>query len=149
VLPQMGKLRRLLGNVRFELYSGRTSEHVRRLADMSLDLGRIREDAVTPPLKHKRLLVMSYSLFVPQRLAAGVRESELEASQAGVPLATSIGGQFRERLETAASKARWPLQIELSCTSFTQAARAVKAGDHVRVRTEFLNKWRFGLRAKS
>lgn len=43
-------------------------------------------------------------------------------------MATSIGGQYREQLTTAAAKAGWPLRIELSCSSFTQAARAVKTG---------------------
>ena len=47
---------------------------------------------------------------------------------AGLPLATSIGGQYREQLTIAAAKAAWPLRIELSCSSFTQAARAVKTG---------------------
>jgi hypothetical protein len=37
---------------------------------------------------------------------------------ARLPLATSIGGQYREQLTTAAAKAGWPLRIELSCSSF-------------------------------
>jgi len=45
-----------------------------------------------------------------------------------LPLATSVGGQFREYLEASASKARCPIRIELSCSSFTQAARAVETG---------------------
>jgi DNA-binding transcriptional LysR family regulator len=128
VLPQIGEWRRLMGKTAFELFSGRTRELVGRLTEMNVDLGLIREDAVLSPLKFRRLLAMTYSLFLPQKLAAGVREGELKAALAEVPLATSIGGQFRERLETAARKGRWTLRIELACTSFTQAARAVKTG---------------------
>ena len=128
VLPRIAEWRRLLGNTLFEFHTGRTRNLVRRVTDMSVDFALIREDAVAPPLKSKRLLVMTYSLFLPRCLAATVREDQLKATLAGLPLATSAGGQFRERLEAAASRAHWPLQIELSCSSFTQAARAVETG---------------------
>lgn len=128
VMPQMATLRESLPTTRFELYDGRTDDLVRQLSDMSLDLALVREDAVVRPLKFKRLLLLSYSLFVPKRLAASVREDNLKAAMAELPLATSVGGQFREQLTTAAAKAGWPLRIELSCSSFTAAARAVKTG---------------------
>jgi DNA-binding transcriptional LysR family regulator len=128
VLPRIGKWCGLMGKTVFELYSGRTKELVRRLAEMNVDLGLVREDAVVPPLKCKRVVVMTYSLFLPKRLATGVREGELRTALAAVPLATSVGGQFRERLETVATKGHWTLRIELACTSFTQAARAVETG---------------------
>jgi DNA-binding transcriptional LysR family regulator len=128
VVPQVAKLRRSLPNTLFEFYDGRTEGLVRQLTDMSLDLALVREDAVVRPLKFKRLLLLTYSLFVPKRMAASIREDNLKAAMAGLALATSIGGQYREQLTTAAAKARWPLRIELSCSSFTQAARAVKTG---------------------
>jgi DNA-binding transcriptional LysR family regulator len=128
VVPQMANLRRSLPNTLFELYDGRTEDLVRQLTDMSLDLALVREDAVVRPLKFKRLLRLTYSLFVPRRLAASIREDNLKAAIAGVPLATSVGGQFREQLSTAATKAGWPLRIEVSCSSFTQAAQVVKTG---------------------
>jgi len=128
VMPQAAKLRRALPNTLFEFYDGRTQELVRQVTDMSLDLALVREDAVVRPLKFKRLLLLTYSLFVPRRLAASIRADHLRAAMAGLPLATSIGGQYREQLTTAAAKAGWPLRIELSCSSFTQAAQAVKTG---------------------
>ena len=128
VLPEAAKLRRALPNTRFQFYAGRTHDLVRRLTDLTVDLGLLREDAVTVPLKAKRLLVMTYSVFLPKRLAAKAGEDQLKEALASLPLATSIGGQFRERLEEAAGKAHWPLRIELSCSSFTQAARAVETG---------------------
>jgi DNA-binding transcriptional LysR family regulator len=128
LLPQFAKLRQALPNTLFNLQTGRTNDLVQRLTDMSVDLALIREDAVLRPLKSKRLLRLDYALFLPRRLAASVRGVELNQALAGLPLATSAGGQFREYLEAAASKARCPIRIELSCSSFTQAARAVQTG---------------------
>lgn len=128
LLPHMAKLRQALPNTRFGLHTGRTNDLVQRLTDMSVDLALIREDAVLRPLKAKRLLLLTYSLFVPQRLAAPFRVVKLEQAMTGLPLATSAGGQFREHLEAAAAKARCPIRIELSCSSFTQAAHAVATG---------------------
>jgi DNA-binding transcriptional LysR family regulator len=128
VLPQMAKLRQAMPNTRFEFTTGRTNDLVARLTDMSVDLALIGEDAVIRPLKSKRLCQLTYSLFVPQALAESGWTGRLREDLVGLPLATSVGGQFREYLETAASKARCPIRIELSCSSFTQAARAVKSG---------------------
>lgn len=128
VLPQMAKLRQALPNTRFEFTAGRTNDLVQRLTDMSLDLALVREDAVNRPLKSKRIGQLTYSLFIPQQLADSVADGKLNETLAKVPLATSVGGQFREQLEAAAGKARCPIRIELSCSSFTQAAHAAKSG---------------------
>ena len=128
LLPEIARWRSLLVNTHMELYTGRTKELVRGLTEMTIDLALVREDAVTAPLRCKRVLMMTYSVFLPRRLTGNVQNSSLKAALSQVPIATSIGDQFRERLETSASKAKWPLNIGLSCTSFTQAARAVQTG---------------------
>ena len=56
-------------------------------------------------------------------------EANLKEHIADIPLATSIGGQFRENLESAAATAKWPLWIAVSCASFTQSARLMTAGE--------------------
>ena len=81
-----------------------------------------------PPLRSKRLFTIRHALFIPRTLARGVTAENLKARIADIPLATSVGGQFRETLERGAAKAKWPLNIAVSCSSFTQAARAVKTG---------------------
>jgi DNA-binding transcriptional LysR family regulator len=58
-----------------------------------------------------------------------VTEANLKEHIAEIPLATSIGGQFRKTLESAAAKAKWPLWIAVSCASFTQAARILTVGE--------------------
>ena len=41
-----------------------------------------------------------------------------------------MGGRFRETLDADANKAELPLNIAVSCSSFTQAARLVQSGDY-------------------
>ena len=129
LLPKIAALRRALPGAMLELFSERTDTIVSKLIDMTIDIGLIREDAVVPPLKMKRLFAGGYALFVPRRLARGLTAANLRDRIEDIPLATSAGGQFREILETTAAKAKWPLRIVLSCSSFTQAARAVSAGE--------------------
>jgi DNA-binding transcriptional LysR family regulator len=95
---------------------------------MTIDLGLVRENAVVPPLKAKRLFLADYSLFIPRKLARGVTAANLKTRIADIPIATSLGGQFRQALDASVAKAKWPLTISVSCSSFTQAARTVQAG---------------------
>ena len=129
LLPKIAELRKALPDTTLEFFSERTATIVERLTDMTLDIGLLREDALVPPLKAKRLFEGGYALFLPRRLARGVTEANLKEHIAEIPLATSIGGQFRKTLESAAAKAKWPLWIAVSCASFTQAARIVTAGE--------------------
>jgi DNA-binding transcriptional LysR family regulator len=128
VMPKMARLRQSLPGTVFELYGGRTEDLVRQLTDMRLDLALIREDALVRPLKFRQLLKVSFSLFLPKPLAGAIEEKYLKSVLANLPLATSVSGLFREQLTATAAKAGWPLRIELSCSSFTAAARAVKTG---------------------
>lgn len=128
LLPKLAELRKALPGTLLEFYSERTGDTVAKLIDMTLDIGLVRENALVPPLKWKRLFLADYALFLPRSLAKGVTEANLRERIADIPLATSLGGQFREILEKSGAKAKWPLNISVSCSSFTQAARAVHAG---------------------
>jgi DNA-binding transcriptional LysR family regulator len=125
LLPHCHKLKQALPDVRLRILSERTQDIVDGLLEQSLDFGIFRSDALRPGLKAVKVRSESYSFFVPGRLASGLSEATLREKIGTLPIATSIGGQFREQLETDAAKARWVLNIELSCSSFTQAARAV------------------------
>ena len=133
LLPRIAGLRKLLPNTRFEFLAGRTKELASRLTDMTLDLALLREDAITPALKAKRVFTMTYSLFAPPGVTLPNREDKLKDALVTMPLATSTGGQFREHLEQSAAKAGWPLNLELSCSSFTHAAQAVHSGAYAAV----------------
>lgn len=128
LLPRLVELRARLPETVFEFHSRQTSDIAANLRDLTLDLGILREDAVAAPLKARHLITVRYALFVPAALARGLTAANLEARLPGLPLATSLGGQFRENLEASARKARSSLRISISCASFTQAARAVRAG---------------------
>jgi DNA-binding transcriptional LysR family regulator len=130
LLPQMKLLREALPRTRFDLNSSRTADIIQRLGDMSIDLALVRQDAVMRPLKFQRVFTMNYSLFLPRQLAKSIHADDLKSALRSIPLATSMGGKFREQLELAAAKAKWSLRIDLSCSSFTQVARAVKSGDY-------------------
>lgn len=129
LLPKLGALRAALPGTTLEFFNERTKGIVAKLVDMTLDIGLVRENSVVPPLKSRRLFATGYSLFIPRSLAQKVTADNLKARLKEIPLATSVGGQFRESLEAAAAKANWPLNIAVSCSSFTQAARAVHAGE--------------------
>jgi len=128
ILPKLATLRDALPNTSLDFYSDRTRTIVAKLADMTIDLGLVRDDAVTSPLKAKRLFTVNYSLFLPRALARGINTQNLKRRLAQMPIATTAGGQFREMLQQAADKAKWPIKIAVSCSSFTQAARAVRGG---------------------
>jgi DNA-binding transcriptional LysR family regulator len=128
LLPKLTELRKALPGTLLEFYSLRTGETVSKLIDMTLDIGLVRENALVPPLKWKRLFLADYALFLPRHLAKCISEDNLREHIGNIPLAASLGGQFRDTLERAAAKAKWPLKISISCSSFTQAARAVQAG---------------------
>lgn len=127
LLPKIAELRAALPDTNLQFFSERTSTIIDRLLDMTLDIGLVREDAVVPPLKSKRLFSVGHSLFVPRKFSRGLTAENLKSRIKDIPLATSVGGQFRETLETAAAKVKWDLHIAVSCSSFTQAARAVEA----------------------
>ena len=133
LLPRCALLRRDLPGVHFRLFGQRTADVVSGLAQHHLDFGVLRQDAVPASLRTRKLPPLSYALFVPRRLMRSLTEANLRERMPGLPIATSAGGQFRERLESDAQKAGWPLRIELSCSSFTQAARAAESGAYAAV----------------
>lgn len=128
LLPKLAELRAALPGTTWEFFSERTSDTIAKLVDMTIDLGLVRENAVVPPLKFKRLLLADYALFIPRKFARGVTAENLKSRIANIPIATSVGGQFRQTLDASVAKAKWPLNISVSCSSFTQAARTVHAG---------------------
>lgn len=130
LMPRVGTLSQALPRAKFSLVSDRTRVIVSELLDLTLDLGIVREDAVQRPLKSMPLARLTYALFLPKKLSPGVNAENIRKRLAQIPLATSMGGTFREILETGAGKAGWPLNITMSCSSFTQAARLVPSGSY-------------------
>lgn len=126
--PRLSALRAALPRTNIHLLSLRTADAIARLGDLTLDLAIVRSDAVAPPLKMRPLFPLSYALFVPEKLAAGLTARNILKKLPELPLALSLGGQFREQLEVAAARAGVTLHVAVACTSFTQAARTTAAG---------------------
>jgi len=127
LMPRIEELRQQLPNVRLKFLNLPTAEAGKRLADGVIDFALLRRDAVTRPLQARSLGVMGYSLFVPVGLAEGRNDSAkiLDA----LPLATLEGdGAFRSDLARAAKKAAVKLNIQIECSSFPLAAKAVTGG---------------------
>jgi DNA-binding transcriptional LysR family regulator len=127
ILPKVVSFQQALPNTSLRFISERSGTIVSRLIDMTIDIGVVREDALRSPLRSKRLSAFGYSLFVPVHLAKGILPKNLKNRIAKIPIATSMGGQFREMLMNTAAQAEWRLNVAVSCSSFTQAACAMRS----------------------
>src|SRR5438105_3856863 len=96
ILPRVAPLEQALPNTSLRFVSERSGAIVTRLIDMTIDIGVLRKDALRSPLRSKRLAAFGYSLFIPVRLAKGILPTNLQSRIAKIPIATSMGGQFRE-----------------------------------------------------
>jgi len=127
LMPHLDKLRDHLPKARLKLLNLPTDEAVKRLADGAIDFAIVRRDAVARPLQARPLGHTRYSLFVPVALAAGHKDWAKILD--GLPLATLEGeGSFRSGLAQAAKKAGVKLNIQIECSSFPLAAKAVAKG---------------------
>ena len=127
LMPRLDKIREHLPNVRLKFLNLPTDEAVRRLADGAIDFAIVRRDAVARPVQARCLGYTRYSLFVPVALAAG--HGDWAKLLNTLPLATLEGeGSFRGRLAQAAKKVGVELNIQIECSSFPLAARAVAKG---------------------
>jgi DNA-binding transcriptional LysR family regulator len=126
LMPRLDRIRERVPNVRLKFLNLPTGEAVKRLLEGLIDFALVRKDAVSRPLQAKALGVMGYSLFLPAGLrAAHGRKDGLKILD-GLPLATLEGeGSFRSALSSVASKQRVQVNIQVECSSFPLAARAV------------------------
>jgi DNA-binding transcriptional LysR family regulator len=130
LMPRLDELRERLPGVRLKFLNLPTAEAVKRVADGTIDFALVRKDAVTRRLQTASLGTMTYSLFVPSGLgSAASRRDSLKALD-GTPLATLEGeGSFRSELASIAQKRGLALNIQVECSSFPLAARAVAMGN--------------------
>jgi len=129
LMPRLDELRRQLPNVRLKFLNLATGEAVKRLADGMIDFAVVRKDAVKRPLHAAPLGKLTYSLFMPSALGAGISVKSRLKSLDGLPLATLEGeGSFRNELAELARKEGQKLNIQVECSSFPLAARAVTKG---------------------
>ena len=134
LLPNVTILQNALPNVALDVSNFRTLDIVERVNDLRLDFGLIRRDAVSPLQNFKSLGFETYGLFVPVLLLAKQRVRDWKDVIARIPLTTIAGeGTFRAALEKAAQKNGTTLTFCLSCSTFPQAASALRTGDYAAI----------------
>jgi DNA-binding transcriptional LysR family regulator len=130
LMPRLDKIRIQLPNVRLKFLNLPTADAVKRLADGAIDFALVRKDAIARPLQAKTLGTMGYSLFIPATLQSYAGRKHGLKVLDSLPLATLEGeGSFRSVLAQAAKKAGLKLNIQIECSSFPLAARAVLTGN--------------------
>jgi DNA-binding transcriptional LysR family regulator len=129
LMPRLDKMRTHLPDVRLKFLNLATTDAVKRLADGVIDFALVRKDAIARPLQARSLGFMGYSLFVPTDLHAAVGRKDGLKLLDGLPLATLEGeGSFRSGLAQMAKKEGVKINIQIECSSFPLAARAVAIG---------------------
>lgn len=130
LLPRLDEIRSKLQNVRLKFLNLPTGEAVKRLADGMIDFAIVRADAVKRPLHAVPLGQLTYSLFVPSALMRSTGDKSRAKTLDGIPLATLEGdGSFRSELTSLARRGGHKLNIQVECSSFPLAARAVARGN--------------------
>ncbi len=128
LFPKVGALQKALPKIGIDVYGLPTLEIVAGVTDLSLDFGLVRRDAVTAAQKFQSLGFEKYALFVPRHLFSGKKPSTVNEVIAKIPLTTIAGeGRFRASLERQARKAKLRLTFSLCCSTFPQAARALRS----------------------
>ncbi len=125
LLPRLKTVADTHPMVKFELFHEQTRDMVAGTREGTFDVAFVRKDALVPGLKHSILGEIGHSLFIPFTIAKKAPKTFKEAL-ATVPLALPIGGRLRETIDRMAGDQ--PLRVMLACTSYLQAAEAVRSG---------------------
>jgi DNA-binding transcriptional LysR family regulator len=134
LFPNVGALQKALPTVGIDVYGLPTLEIVDRITDLRLDFGLVRRDAIAPGQKFQSLGLENYALFVPRQLLSSKKPQTVKEVIAKVPLTTIAGeGRFRASLQRQAQKDKLPLSFSLCCSTFPQAARALRSGRYAAI----------------
>ena len=129
LMPRLDRIREHLPNFRLKFLNLPTTEAMKRLADGVIDFALVRKDAVARPLQAGPLGILGFSLFNPAGLHTTPGRKDGLKFLDGLPLATLEGeGSFRSALTQFARKAGIKVNIQVECSSFPLAARAVAKG---------------------
>jgi DNA-binding transcriptional LysR family regulator len=138
VVPRLARVQRQLPNTQFRLHNLRTADVVRGLTELTVDVGLVRESAVTEPLKSQRLFKQTHSLFVPRGLLRGRKEDDHRQLLESLPLAVQAsGGQFDQTVEETVRREKLQCRIALTCSSHTEACHAVLSGGYASILPSF------------
>jgi len=129
LLPRLGAVGEKLPGIRYKFLNMTSSETIRHLREGLIDLGIVRKDKLTPPLKGVILGTLKFSLFIPPNMEAGTRGLRGPTVLESIPLAVLEGnGDFRQELTRAAEKYNLHLNIKIECSSFPIIAQSISQG---------------------
>jgi DNA-binding transcriptional LysR family regulator len=139
LLPRLALLQRK--QLLFEIRNLRTQEVIDQLSDLRLDFGLVRKDALTKRLRSAVLGTVRYALFVPTAMLKRHAKPSLKDVLGELPIATmGSDGKFLAMLEDAARREKVRLRLDLKCTSFPQAAKALETGRFAAILPEFIGR---------
>lgn len=123
LLPRLSEMEKCF---RLQLVSMRSQEVIRRLDDFSLDVGLVRKTAIqSKTIAFRQVATIRYALFV-ERAVAARHDCDAWSLLASIPLATSMGGEYRRRFDELAETGKITPDIRFSCSSFRTALEFVK-----------------------
>lgn len=125
VLPRLEKIRAALNNPRIEISSSRTEEIDKRITDLSLDFGLIRDIDVPKQCSSAAIGTFSYSIWVPKKLAPSTAPTQLKKILENLPFALVKNPWGPGFDDLAFKSANIKIRVAVLCDSFPQALRAV------------------------
>jgi DNA-binding transcriptional LysR family regulator len=129
LIPRLGRIATGSPPVRFATLSLRTNEIVQHLVDGRVDIGVIRQDAVSSGLNSAPLGEIAYVAVVPTALVGTGRTPTLKEVLGELPLASQTAdGQFTQRLREVAAGLKVSIRPTLACQTFPQTMSAVQSG---------------------
>ena len=139
LMPLLKDFRKALPMASIAFLNRRSKEIAEGLINGDIDLGLMRQSAVTKQLKSQTLESVSYRLFVPKSLRKrGLGETVRVDELQGLPLAVlEGGGEFRTALDGLVSQAKLSQLYDLECSSATQVAYAITSGSYAGILPEF------------
>lgn len=127
VIPRLGPLIRQSPGIRFITQSLRTHEIIESIADLRVDFGIIRSDAMTSAMEAAELGAISYVAIVPRTLEEGKKAKLKDIFR--LPFAyQETDGRFSRQLVEIAREAQPNFSPALACQSFPQTMAAVRSG---------------------
>jgi len=123
ILPEMS---RRLDGARFVVQSSRSQELVEGLLNGDLDFGLVRESAlVSSRLQSCAFASVGYSIFVRPDLARRFGSDAVKIL-GEVPIATSMGGEFRRNLDAGLEGAGIEADLRYGFSSFREALELLR-----------------------
>jgi DNA-binding transcriptional LysR family regulator len=129
LIPALNDINLEKKSIRLSLQSFSTAQLIKGVSECSIDFGIARTTAITAGLQHRSLGNLRYCLFIPRKLIPKRKSVDKDWIKE-VPIATLASGQFHKSLLEATDRADISLRLNLLCSSFTQAAEAMKTGSY-------------------